>query len=257
MRKSVACLFAVLSMFLLQTDGFAEQTKIIVRVKAKDAKFIGTSMGGARVVIRDSDTGAILAQGLTTGGTGNTDRIMRLPWQRRVWLSDEKTAKFETTLDIPEPTLVTIEATGPRSQRQAAITSSTQIWLIPGKPVDGDGVILELAGFAVDLLSPQNSAGFKRADGTLKLSVRANVVMMCGCPVTSGGLWNADEYDVAALVKQNGKLVQTVTLTITDTANTFAGNLTVTESGSYEIIVYAYDAQTGNTGVDAVTFYVR
>ena len=36
----------------------AEPTEIIVRVLAKDSKFVGTSMGGMRIILRDAHTGA-------------------------------------------------------------------------------------------------------------------------------------------------------------------------------------------------------
>ncbi len=39
--------------------------------------------------------------------------------------------------------------------------------------------------------------------------------------------------------------------------STFQGKATVEEKGDYEIIVYAYDEQTGNTGVDKVSVVVR
>lgn len=251
-------LFVALLFFgLLQTGSFAAETKVVVHVKAKDAKFVGTSMAGARVVIRDGATGTILAEGKTSGGTGNTQKIMRDPWRRHAQLTDEKTANFTTTLAIAEPKLVTIEATGPLSQKQAAVTSSTQVWLIPGKNIDGDGIILELPGFAVDVIAPQNSQGFALAEGGTTISIAANVVMMCGCPVTSGGLWNADNYEVIALIKSHGETVASVPLHITEKTNTFAGEWTATQKGAFTIIVYAYDAVTGNTGVDAVTGYVR
>tara|TARA_R110002096_G_scaffold238867_3_gene430442 strand:- start:81 stop:371 length:291 start_codon:yes stop_codon:yes gene_type:complete len=62
----------------------AVDTTIVVRVLAKDAKFIGTSMGGAEVIIRDANTQEILAEGVTAGGTGDTGLIMTMPrarWQ--------------------------------------------------------------------------------------------------------------------------------------------------------------------------------
>jgi hypothetical protein len=61
---------------LAPTVASAEQTEIIVRVLAKDSKFVGTSMGGMRIIRRDAHTGEILATGLTQGGTGNTKLIM-------------------------------------------------------------------------------------------------------------------------------------------------------------------------------------
>jgi hypothetical protein len=45
----------------------AEPTEITVRVLAKDSKFVGTSMGGMRIILRDAHTGEILATGLTQG----------------------------------------------------------------------------------------------------------------------------------------------------------------------------------------------
>ncbi|MFQ5627958.1 MAG: hypothetical protein ACE5I1_04290 [bacterium] len=51
-------------------------------------------MGGALVVVRDSDTGQILAKGFTKGRTGNTKLIMYTT-ERGVALSDEATAKFD------------------------------------------------------------------------------------------------------------------------------------------------------------------
>jgi len=36
-----------------------------VRVLGKDSKFVGSSMGGARVILRDAETGEMLAQGVT------------------------------------------------------------------------------------------------------------------------------------------------------------------------------------------------
>ena len=54
----------------------AAETTVVVRAKAKDAMFIGTSFGGARVVVRNAETGEILAEGLTEGGTGVQDLVM-------------------------------------------------------------------------------------------------------------------------------------------------------------------------------------
>ena len=39
--------------------------------------------------------------------------------------------------------------------------------------------------------------------------------------------------------------------------STFKGEASVSEKGTYEIIVYAYDPQTGNTGVNKATVKVN
>ena len=68
---ALACL-AVLQALPAQ----AELTGITVRVRSKDAKFVGSSMGGALVTIRNADTGELLTKGVTVGTTGDTERLM-------------------------------------------------------------------------------------------------------------------------------------------------------------------------------------
>ena len=71
MKKSIL-LLALLSICM---NAFATETKLMVRAKAKDAKFVGSSIGGAHVIVRNTVNGEILAEGNTTGSTGNTDLI--------------------------------------------------------------------------------------------------------------------------------------------------------------------------------------
>ena len=70
-------------------------------------------MGGAQVTLRDANSGEVLAQGLTSGGTGNTAKIMTDGHARRDTLSDGTAAKFSATLDLQRPRLITVTATGP------------------------------------------------------------------------------------------------------------------------------------------------
>ncbi len=51
-------------------------------------------------------------------------------------------------------------------------------------------------------------------------------------------------------------MLDTVPLAITDQASTFAGEIQITQKGVYEVVVYAYDPASGNTGVDKTTFVV-
>lgn len=227
-------------------------TQLVVRAIAKDAKFIGTSMGGALIKIRDAETGEILDQGFTLGSTGDTGRLMRTDRSRYMQLSTPGAAKFETNLDIAEPLLVIIEATAPYAQRQSHATVSTQLWLIPGKDIAGDGIILEIPGFSVDVLQPQ---AHETATGN-SVSIIANIVMMCGCPTEPGGLWDSSEYEIAALVKKGGRTVAEVPMTFAGKESTYEGSFSPEENGSYEIIVFAYHAATGNTGVDKTTVTV-
>ena len=54
-------------------------TQITVKVRTKDAKFLGTSMGGALVTLRDEQTGELLSKGVTQGSTGDTEHILQTP----------------------------------------------------------------------------------------------------------------------------------------------------------------------------------
>jgi len=36
-------------------------TNIVIRIMAKDAKFVGTEMGGVQITLRDAETGELLA----------------------------------------------------------------------------------------------------------------------------------------------------------------------------------------------------
>ena len=49
-------------------------TTVKVSVIAHDGKLMGSGVGGARVTIRDLDTGEVLADGLHEGGTGDTGK---------------------------------------------------------------------------------------------------------------------------------------------------------------------------------------
>jgi hypothetical protein len=249
---------SLLFALLLAGTAAAQETKVTVRVKSKDAKFIGTSMGGILVTLKNVDTGELLAKGLTAGSTGNTDHIMKKPHERRETLSDQASARFETSLDLAEPTLVEIKAFGPLAQRQAAHLVTMTQWIIPGKHLtDGDGVILELPGFAVDILAPPAHQALSSDEFPLHVKIDANVIMMCGCPLTRGGLWDADRVEVRALIKRNGKSIGEIPLTFAGEASRFSGTLEVTEPGNYELAVYAYEAATGNTGLDRTTFLIQ
>lgn len=201
---SIAIIF-----FITIIPASAQETSVMIRVQSKDAKFIGTSIGGAKITVKDDLTGKILAEGITRGTTGDTKIIMDQPRTRGARISDEKSAGFLAKLEITEPLFVTIEAIAPVNKKQASVRSSTQQWIIPGKNIDGDGIVLEVPGFVVDILSPQTHETFTNGKS---IEIKANVVLMCGCPVTPGGIWNADNYEINAIISESGKAAVTIPL---------------------------------------------
>ena len=254
-RPPLPILGVLIACSALALSASAEPTRIAVRVLSKDAKFVGTSMGGVLITLRDADTGELLASGLTGGGTGDTARIMKTPHERGAVLSTEGSAVFRTTLDIGEPVRVEVTAMGPMAQRQSANTVSATQWVVPGKHLDGgDGWLLVLPGFVVDVLQPP--AHVKLSGLPKTVPVEANVTMMCGCPIEKDGLWDANRFDVGGTLKRNGSVVGSLSLTQSGQASRFVGELTVDQPGTYELIVYSHDPANGNTGLDRTTFIV-
>jgi hypothetical protein len=255
MKNSNYSFFSIFLILLLlaPTWIYAQETTVMVRVHSKDAKFIGSSIGGARIIVKNEATGEVLAEGITTGSTGDTEKIMQEPRKRGERLSDENTAGFLASLDISEPVFITVEAIAPVNKKQASVRSSTQLWVIPGKNIDGDGVVLEVPGFVIDILSPQTH---ERVQQQEEVQITANVVLMCGCPVTPDGIWDANNYEVAAMVKnENGEPV-TVQLEPLQKPSTFTGSISL-NPGNYEITVYAFDPATGNTGLDKTNIIIN
>ena len=244
----------VATVLLLNFAALATPTTLVVRAKAKDAKFIGSSIGGARIIIREAVSDRILAEGFTEGSTGNTERIMKQPHQRHQLLSDQETAAFVATLDLDKPTLLTIEGYAPWQYPQARINVQTQVWIIPGKHITGDGIVLEFPGLLVEIANPQT---LETLSPEKEVLLTANIVMMCGCPLTKDGLWNAEEYEVQATIRNDGKELVSIPLHITSKANTFAAHFLPKEKGNFELTVYAYHPLTGNTGVAITHFSIK
>ncbi|MCL6217846.1 Gmad2 immunoglobulin-like domain-containing protein [Zunongwangia pacifica] len=240
-----------LLILLISFNGMS-QTNVMIRAKAKDAKFIGTSVGGAKIMVRNALTKEILAEGITFGSTGNTEKIMKQPKVRYQDLSENNTAGFLAKLDIKSPTFIEVEAYAPINKKQATVKTTTQLWVIPGKDIMGDGVVLEIPGFIIDILSPQTH---ERIPGGISTEIKVNVVMMCGCPVEEGGLWDASGFEIKAVVEAEG-FFKEVALQQTEKSSTFSGNIDLNK-GNYTITVYAFDPKTGNSGVDKTNIIIN
>lgn len=249
--------FLVLALpVLLASQALAETTKIDVRVLSKGAKFVGSSMGGVEVVIKDYATGELLAKGVTEGTTGDTERIMKQAQVHHALVATADAAVFHASVELDEPRQLEITARGPLAQQQALNVVSTTQWVVPGKHLTGgDGLRLELPGFVVDVLDPP--AHQSLTSESKSVTLRANVLMMCGCPIEPGGLWDADTYEVTALVTKDGKRLKDVPLRYAGSTSQFEADVPLEGPGVYQITVYAFDPANGNTGVDKTTFRVE
>ena len=232
----------------------AQPTDITIHVKAKGSKFIGSSMGGARIVLKDAITGKILKEGKTAGSTGDTERIMKSKLKSTQPLSTENTAKYETTINIETPTLIEVEAYGPQASLQSRLKASARQWVIPGKDItEGDAFLLVLQGMAVGILSPVVSSSFEPGS---KIEIVTNITMSCGCPVAPNGLWDSNDMEIKGMVSKEGRHVTDIDLSYAGKLSQFTGHINVSENGVYEIFVYAYDSENGNTGLDRTAFTI-
>lgn len=227
-----------------------ESTRVVVRAASNDAKLLQDPVGGAFIRIVDTATGEVLAEGVQQGSSGNTAKIMRQPRERGQSIYDTpEAAYFETTLMLARPTTVTVTAVGPRDYPQAQQRTSKTLTLIPGRHITGDGLVLTLHGFIVEVLQP----GTQSVTAGTTLDVRARVRMMCGCPTEPGGLWDSSRYTIRAeLVGPNGGVVAQSPLSYAGTTSEYEGTVTVPEDGATQLRVVAVDAERVNAGTASV-----
>ena len=244
-----------LALVLPAGESLAEPTHITVRVIAKNAQYVGDLIEGAFVTIADADSGEMLAQGKTIGNAGNPKRTMQTPRKRGEPMAAEGDAKFVATLDIDEPRFLQVTAVGPLDERFSANRASATQWIVPGKHITGgDGWVLELAGL---LVSPNLAANTVALSNAAKgIPIEAEVMLMCGCPLKPGFYWDEKDYEVAAIIRRGDETVGRFPLVYAGAASEFEAKFTPQLPGVYDISVYAYHADSGNTGVGRVELTV-
>jgi len=229
-------------------------TRVRVRVVAHDAKVIGDEMGGARITIRDAATGEVLAQGTQQGGTGSTDALVSNPIGRGDPVYDlDGAAFFESALQLKEPTVLEFVGEGPLAYEHALQRTSRRMLVVPGQDILGNGVVLELNGFVVELLAPDEIEVSSRAT-----RVTARVRMMCGCTLEPGGLWDASRVRVVARLYHGGRLLKEEHLVYAGEPSMFEGEISFTgiPTGS-ELVVLALDPTRANFGISKPATYSR
>lgn len=243
-------------------------TQIDVRVIAKDGKYLGDDIGGALVTVHDVHTGELLARGTTSGGSGQQD-LMDISLTRSEVLPVDEASVFSASLDLSEPRLIKVTAYGPLAAQKSANTVSLTQWLYPGNNITGGekggGFLLEIPGLVVQILNPPTH--YLPQTAPQNIEIRANVTMMCGCPIGKGHPpWHPKQFDVMATIKQGESNSIELPLKYDEDApyavpSQFVNNWQVpaNETGQpriYEITVSAFQHKTGNTGVDKATIII-
>jgi len=245
MRTRSALVIASLSLlFTLPLAAHAESTRLVVHVLAHDAKLIGDAAGGAHVVVRDAATGRLLAEGLHLGGTGSTDKIIKEPQVRGETIYDtEGAASYRCALDLDQPTWVNIEASAPLAYPQSISRASSTLLVVPGRDIEGDGIVLELNGLIVNLLSPHVETKLRGGD---QVEIQSSVKLLCTCPIFEGSPWDSADYRVEAELWADGKRLKSVPLQISETHNVFAGTMELPNVEKDEPLVAELRIVAGN-----------
>jgi len=231
----------------------AQATKVLVRVTANDAKIIGSGVGGAQITIHDASTGEVLAEGVQEGSTGSTPNLMGARERGETVYDTDGAAGFLAELEVLEPTHVVIEASGPLGAEHPQAGSKTLL-VIPGRDITGEGVIIELNGFTVEMQSPGTDQTVTAGE---PFEVRSRVTMLCGCPTEPGGLWDSDDYEIIVRAVRDGETVGEWPMEFSGTTSEYTASVTVDAPGDVELEVFAIDVGKGNTGMASRRVSVR
>lgn len=235
----------------------AVPTPITVKVLAKSAKLVGDPAGGATVIIRDALTGQVYASGVTAGSSGDTEALAVKPIGRFTNWSTAQDAKFSATIDIDVPRKITVEVGSPGAGAYGGSSASQTQWVLPGKSPNGvNGWVLELPGMMIDIDLPARHHEVPASGAGKSYPIAANIVMMCGCPVSAGGLWDPKNWAVDYDVTLDGKSIHSGRLAYAGKPNRFTAAFTPPRVGVYKIFVTAHDPATGNSGYAESTFEV-
>ena len=244
--------FLILSVVAFSLDAGAVPTRLVVRARANDAKFIGTAVGGLEVTVRDALTRKVLAQKVLEGGTGDTKLLMKSSISRDTVLSQGGAAKAEFVFDIEEPLKLEIELNGPLGAGNNMHHEMKTTWLIPGRDIVGDGVIFTLYGLIVHPYSPKPHEFFPMGS---RVTIGAHVTPMCGCPVRPGFLWDANKVTVTAKVFFKGEMISEIPLKWAGRISHFEAPFSPSEPGNYKVVITASDKKN-NQGVGITGFVV-
>ncbi len=254
-----AMLFLMLSAeapWAAETPLPAVTTPVIVRVVGNHAMVLGDSMGGAAVTIKDAETGAILASGTQTGTGGDLRTIMQTPHlQTDQVYSIRNSAAFTAELHLTKPTLVEIVGEGPLKFPHAKRRASKTVLLYPGKPVTGDGIVLELNGLIVQIESPPHDRPLGIGDGG---TIRTTVKMLCDCIVEPFGNWDSRKMEIYGELRDGNRVIAKIDLYHQGPKGLFLGNFVIPRSlkdtQRLTLRVVAADPEGINVGYDEVTY---
>jgi hypothetical protein len=221
------------------------RTRLVVHVVAHDAKLIGSAVGGVRITVRDASSGEVLAQGIHEGSTGDTRRIVQEPRARGATVYEtDGAARWETSLVLVKPTRIEVVAEGPLGYPDQMARATKTLLMLPRQDVSGDGLVLELHGYVLDLVVPDSMAAVPSA---LAIPVRVQARLLCSCPTQPGGLWEPPT--IIARAWKGEEVAGEATLFYSGQPSVYEGSLPALPPGEYALEVTAANARAVTFGV--------
>jgi hypothetical protein len=241
------------------------KTRVLVRVQAKGGKYLGDDIGGSWVTVRNSQTGELLASGVTSGDSGSvsdsyvpnaSSRVIVTPGSppRIHWLvAGPNSSRFSAEIALERPAMLEVTAFGAIGGLQTAHRAVATQWAVPGNDVE---IGVEISGLLVQVMDPPTHMQLPSSASTVPL--KAKVAMMCGCPINTGMPWIPSDFHVTAHVRNLGSgavAIVPLMFSQSDVPGLYEGIYNVTEPGFYDVTILAVQRSTGNTGAGQVTFF--
>jgi hypothetical protein len=233
-------------------------TTILVRVVAHGSMVLGKDMGGARVTITDAASGKILAAGLQQGDAGDQNQIMRTPrMMGEPTYSSRPSAAFTTTLSLTHPILVEIAAEGPLAYPASSQRASTTVWLVPGEDMTGDGIVLHLFGYIVQIEHPKSGEPLIAKDDVV---LRASIQTLSGALVRPYGDWDSRKVHIYGEVLIGNRVLERLQMFYNNDRTGFEAPFFVPlpkdAPDGITLRVVAADLASGNVGVGSAKYPV-
>ena len=233
-------------------------TTVVVRVVAHRSLVLGHEVGGARVTITDVATGQRLASGIQQGEPGDQSQIMRTPHlMEEPIYSGRPAASFTTTLELARPTLVEISAEGPLSYPSALQRASETVLLIPGQDLTGDGIVLRLYGYLVQVEHPTPGESLIAKEDVM---LRASVRTLSGSLVRPHGDWDSRKIRIYGELLIGDRIVERLQMFYAGEKSRFEAPFFVPLSkdapDGVTLRVIAADAANGNFGLGSAQYPV-
>lgn len=233
-------------------------TTVLVRVVAHGAMVLGREVGGARITITDVDTKQILATGIQQGDSGDQNQIMRTPHiMEEPLYSSRSSASYSTTLELHKPTLVEIAAEGPLAYPASLRRTTKTVLLVPGQDLAGDGIVLHLYGYIVQIEHPKPGEPLIARDD---VKLRASIRTLSGSAVRPYGDWDSRKIRIYGELLIGDRIIERLQMFYSQDTRSFEAPFFVPRqkdaTNGITLRVMAIDPATGNIGSGEANYTV-